>query len=215
MIRAGLVGGAIAGVWLAFSSGAQAATISSGSLGSARGCTDPACANRTLNLVMPNPTLAGTLTFNATTLQLEFDITLASAMFTPASGLGGADNGVTSLEFQNVRYRGTGSLLFLASTQTWMISGGTTDVDGTAVPTGAGSPSTIDVTSSISGSCAQGAGLTTCGIILNSPQFAVQVNGATRYFANTLNVTAPEPAAIGLFGLALGALLALRSRRIG
>jgi hypothetical protein len=213
MKRVGMMAGVIAGAWLAMGSIAEAAFISSGIMGNGRGCTDDACANVTLVVDGPTSTgITGMLDLNSVTLRLEFDITLSSAVFNPAPSLGGADNGVTSLTFSSVRYVGGGNLMFLASTQTWFLTSGSADINGTATPTGAGSATLIDVTTSISGSCARSNGNTTCGITFSPRNFPVQVNGATRYFSNTLNVTAPEPAAGALLGLGLVALAAFRTR---
>lgn len=206
--------GSMAGAWLLMSSVAAAASITSGHMGNGRGCTDSICASVTMTVDTSTATgVSGTLNVDTVNLRLEFDITLASAIFNPVNG---SDNGITSLAFSQVRYQGSADLQATSSPTVWSIKGGFSgDVDGTANPSGAGGPALIDVTTAISGSCTKGAGLTTCGIIFSPRGFPVELNSSTRYFSNTLNVNAavPEPASLGLLGLGLGALAVIRSRR--
>lgn len=209
MKRAVLIAAAVSGAWLFVGSAAHAASVTSAILGSGMGCRDAGCFDVSL-LLQGSPALTGDLDVDPTALLVDFDMTLALATFMP---MGGSDNGVTSLQFQNVRYQGAASLVLEGSS--WRITGGSANISGAAVPSGAGSPTAINVTTAISGSCQIGASAATCGIIFSSDQFAVQVNGQTRYFSNTANVSAPVPEAAGggLVGLALGALGLLRSRR--
>jgi len=215
MKRIGRVAAVVASALLMGAPAAWAATVTSGSAGSGRLCTDSACTSPTLNLQSPSGGVSGTFSINIATLQLEFDLTLASAVLA-----GAGDNGVTSLTLQNVRYQGSGSIAIIPGADVngttlpniWTITGGTVTVTGTATPNGV-LPVTLISASGVplSGGCSQsGGGIGVCGPIINP--FAVTVNGATRYLTTTLNV-APEPAALTLFGLGLAALAGLRIRR--
>ena len=215
MKRVGLVAAMVTGALLIGAPGARAASVTSGSAGSARLCTDAACTNATLNLSGPSGAVTGTFSINIATLQLEFDLTLASAVLT-----GPADNGVTSLTLQNVRYQGTANIAIIGGSDSngttlpnlWTITSGTASVTGTAAPQSPLASSPISASGvSVGGGCQQSAaGVAVCGPIINP--FAVTINGQTRYLTTTLNV-APEPAALALLGLGLAALAGVRTRR--
>jgi hypothetical protein len=185
---------------------AQALTVSPASVGNGKGCTTQACTVQTLTFSSSSSVgSSGTLTLGA---NLTFSITLPGmTTFLPTSG--GNDNGVTQLDFSNVTYAGTATLTpggggFFA------ISGGTASISGTQTPTGAGTAGAFAAASSLlSGSCTQVASSVFCGIIFSAANdFDFAVNGQTRWFTQTVNLTAvPEPGtalllASGLLGLA-------------
>jgi hypothetical protein len=215
MKRVGRIAAMMGGVLLLAVS-AQAASVSSGSAGSARLCADAACTLAKLNLQNPSGPVTGTFSINIATLQLEFDLTLASAVLT-----GAADNGVTSLTLGNVRFQGTANIAIIPGIDTngtalpnyWNVTTGTANVTGTATPQGGLPVTNISVSGvAVSGGCSQsGAGASVCGPIFNP--FSISVNGQTRYLTTTLNVAAPEPAGLALLGLGLAVLAGVRGIR--
>ncbi len=203
---------------------AHALPVSEASVGGGQGCTDSACANPTLSWSQASGTGSGTLSLSSSVPlgpidMLIFSITLPSTTFLPTLPSTN-DNGVTRLDFTNVTYSGTAAV---AASQyvpgQFDITGGTGAIAGTQTPTGAGSAGGFSASSSLlSGYCLDIAGFgVTCGIIFSADNdFNFPVNGATRYFTHTVNVTAvPEPAstALAAIGLAALGLAARRSRR--
>jgi hypothetical protein len=214
MKRIGGVAALVASALLLAASVASAATVTSGIAGSARLCTDAACTNATLNLTGTSGPVTGSFTINIATLQLEFDLTLASAM------LSGSDTGMTSLVLENLRYQGTANIAIIAAADTngtalpnlWTITSGNASVTGGLLPNGLLPAVQISVSNvAVGGGCQQVAGGSVCGPIFNP--FAVVINDQTRYLTTTLNVAAPEPAVLGLLGLGLATLAGLRFRR--
>jgi len=205
----------VASALLVGASVASAASVTSGSAGSARLCTDAACTNPTLTLTGASGPVTGTFSINIATLQLEFDLTLASAMLT-----GPGDNGVTSLVLENLRYQGTASIAIIPGVDTngttlpnfWSVTSGTASATGGLRINGALPAVQISVSGiAVGGGCQQTAGGTVCGPIFNP--FAVSIHDSTRYLTTTLNVAAPEPAALLLLGLGLAAVAGIRSSR--
>jgi len=96
------------------------------------------------------------------------------------------------------------------------ITGGTATINGTQTPAGAGVGGAFAVTDSLlSGQCSVNANIT-CGITFGAlNDFSFDVNGQTRWFTQTVNVTAvvPEPATAALFGVGLVGLGIAGSRR--
>lgn len=193
---------------------AHALPVSTASIGGGKGCLDAACASQRLSWSLSAGSGSGTLGLSGTTL--IFSISLPSSTFLPTTGPN--DNGVTQLVFTNTTYAGTATLLNLGF-GAYSITGGTASISGTQTPTGAGVAGPFSALSSLlSGSCFDSGPLgVTCGIIFSaSNDFNFAVNGQTRYFTHTLNVTAvPEPTTAmlvlaGLFGLGL---TGRRSRR--
>ncbi len=200
-IFAGIIGLAL------IAGSAHALPVSTASLGGGQGCLDVGCGSPRLTWNLSTGSGTGTLGISGTTL--TFSISLPSSTFLPTSGPN--DNGVTQLAFTNTTYAGTGTLLDLGF-GAYSISGGSAAISGTQTPTGAGTAGLFSASNSLlSGSCYDGGAFgITCGIIFSaSSDFNFAVNGQTRYFTHTLNVTAvPEPTTallvtLGLVGLGL------------
>jgi hypothetical protein len=198
-------------VWVFLGSAAQALTISSASVGNGRGCVDQACTNQTLTWQSNAGGGSGTLDIVGNTL--SFSITLASTTLVAISG---SDNGVTQLDFTSTTYTGTAALQPLGGGFYGILSGSAT-ISGTQTPSGAGSAGGFAAADALlSGTCMDSGTSIGCGIVFGpSNDFSFLVNGATRHFTHTLNVTAvPEPATGALVGAALAGLgLAGRRRR--
>jgi hypothetical protein len=186
---------------------AQALTVTTASLGAALGCTDNACINDTLTL---GSGTAGSGTLDISGSVLTFSITLPSYDLVPSQGAD--DNGVTQLNFTNVTYTGTASLF--QSGPVYAITGGSTSISGTQTPVGAGTGGAFSASNSLlGGQCTDLGTSVVCGITI-SPQtdFNFDVNGQTRHFSQTMNLTAvvPEPGAAVLFAVGLAGLAARR-----
>jgi hypothetical protein len=181
---------------LALSAAAAQATplpVVSASLGGGQGCPTASCTSPTLSWSSSSGGGSGSVDLDTGALTLTFSITLSSSTFLPTSGP--SDNGVTQLDFTDVTYSGSATLMDLGGGLYW-ITGGSASVAGTQTPTGAGSAGAFSASESLlSGSCTDIAGSVSCGIIFSTENdFNFLVNGETRYFTHTLNVTAmPEP----------------------
>jgi hypothetical protein len=178
--------------------------VVSASLGGGQGCPTASCTSPTLSWNSSSGGGSGSVDLDTGALTLTFSITLSSSTFLPSSGPN--DNGVTQLDFTNVTYSGTATVMGLGGGLYW-ITGGTASVAGTQTPSGAGSAGAFSASDSLlSGSCTDSAGSVSCGIIFSTENdFNFLVNGETRHFTHTLNVSAPEP----LTGLLLGCGLAV------
>jgi len=187
---------------------AQALPVSSTSLGSGRGCADFACADQRLTL---SSSAAGTGSFTLSATMLTFNITLPSSVFVPI--VGADDNGVTQLELSNVTYIGSATV-FTAGMLT-SITGGSATVEGFQTPSGAGTPGPFSFSDSLlSGQCFSLGIDVSCGIVLSSLNDSnFDVNGQTRHFTQTLNLTAtPEPSTAILVAAGLACLATRRPR---
>lgn len=191
---------------------AGALPVSAASVGSARGCVDQACTSQTLTFGSSSGGGSGTLDIVGTTL--TFSMTLASTTLVPISG---TDNGVTQLVFTGTSYTGSATLLALGG-GFYSILSGSAAISGTQTPSGAGSAGPFAAADALlSGTCIDSGGSISCGIVFGpSNDFSFSLNGQTRHFTHTINVTAvPEPGtalAVGA-GLAGLGLLGARVRR--
>jgi len=213
MNRFGGIAAAIASALLLGASGAHAASVTSGSAGSARVCTDSACTVATLNLSGASGPVTGSFSINLSTLQLEFDLTLTSASLT------GLDGAITSVALENVRFEGTATVAIMDSLDFngtalpnfLSITTGTASASG-SVSINGGAPALFTAQNiPIGGGCQQIASGSVCGPVINP--FGVLLGDSERYLDATFNVVAPEPGSIALLGLGLAALAGLRFRR--
>jgi hypothetical protein len=204
----------------AFSAGPVSAItiLTSGSaLDVAVGCTDASCFDFgpppplvvLYNLSASAP-VSGT--FGITGLTLDFSIDLAAANLTGPDGL------VTSVDFSNVNYLGSVSVVDEGSGN-FSIATQTASIFGTLTPNGAGSPVVFGQSPDpllpvdISGSCNAAGNVLTCGLIFGTGGFDLNVNGNQRFFRHTVDITGviPEPNTALLLGLGLSALAIRRS----
>jgi hypothetical protein len=214
MNRNGWIAATVASVLLLGASSGQAASVSSGSAGAAKLCTNAACTLATLNLSGPSGPVTGSYSINLSTLQLEFDLTLGSALLT------GSDGSITSMTLQNVQFEGTATLAIIAGIDTngtalpnfLSITTGTASAAGSYSLNGGPLVAFTAQNIAVGGGCQQNSsGRSVCGPIFNP--FAVLIGDSTRYLSATLNVAAPEPGSIALLGLGLAALAGIRYRR--
>jgi len=203
----GLVSTFLAGV-------AQALPVSTASVGGGRGCTVQACSPAaTQTLMWSSSSGGGTGTLDIVGNNLSFSITLASTTFVPISGPN--DNGVTQLVFSSTTYTGSATLNPVVPGFYTILSGSST-INGTQTPSGAGVAGPFAAADALlGGSCTVTGPSISCGITFGAANdFNFDLNGQTRYFTHTVNVTAvPEPATAALFGAGLVGLGIAGSRR--
>jgi hypothetical protein len=202
----------------AFSAGPVSAItiLTSGSaLDLAVGCTDNSCFD-----FVPPPVVVYNLsasapvsgTFGITGLTLDFSIVLAAANLTSIDGA------ITSVDFSNVNYLGSVSVVDGGSGN-FSIATQTASMSGTLTPNGAGSPVVFGQSPDpllpvdVSGTCNAAGNILTCGLIFGTGGFDLIVDGNQRFFRHTVDITGviPEPSTALLLGLGLSALAIRRS----
>ena len=196
------------GAMLLLSGAAQAGPIdaSASGLDQAQGCGDAACAFDVLYNLDASAPVTGTLEITGSTL--DFTISLASAT------LSGTDGAVSSITFSDVTYSGSFAVTLDGS-------GGATITDQIATIAGTVTPD-VGSASVFSALNVNTTGLCTgvdtasptCGLVFGpASDFDADVNGNTRYFRHTVDVSVvPEPGTALLLGLGLGALATTRRR---
>src|SRR5262249_3579828 len=136
-----------------------------------------------------------------------------SSIFIPITGP--SDNGVTQLEFSNTTYAGSATLNPLGG-GFYTVASGSATINGTQIPTGAGSSGPFSVLNAVVGGSCQGTGASVAsGLTFGAlNDFNFPVNGQTRWFTHTMNLTAvPEPATALLFAGGMAGLGLLGRRR--
>lgn len=191
---------------------ATALTIdsTSGGLGLASGCSDPACFDVLYDTVTNSGTASGSLSVSGSVL--DFSIQLDGASL----GSTGGDGRVAGVVF-HVTYTGQVTVSLDPANNFVIDPGQSAQITGIATPIGAGSPVAINATSSLlTGVCSGNpAGALQCGLIFSpTSDFEAVINGNVRYFEHTVNVFAavPEPGTAVLMGLGLGGLAGVRRR---
>jgi hypothetical protein len=192
--------------------------LTAGGVVDAAGCTAASCAGSTQTFTdtlagfagvsgsVSIDTAAGTLDVS---LQLDDTVSLVAT--------GGADNGVSSIDFSSVAYSVSGlSLIEVIAGAKYIIAGGqTASVAGSFSQDAAAAGFALGA-ARITGTCDITGTSITCGFGFGTAGLALGVGAtpATRYFRHTMNVTGvvgdviPEPSTgllvgVGLAGLAL------------
>jgi hypothetical protein len=179
------------------------------------GCLDSSCASFSgpllYNLSASAP-VSGSFGITGTTLGFSIDLAAANLI--------GPDSEVTSVDFSNVHYVGSVSVVDQGSGQ-FSIATQSAGISGTLTPNGPGSPVAFDFQAlvnpvNISGSCTAAGNTLQCGLIFGSGvAFEVGVNGNQRFFKHNVDITGvvPEPNTALLMGLGLSVLAVSRGRR--
>jgi hypothetical protein len=172
------------------------------------GCLDAVCASPVFSLDGPT-SVSGSMTLSGNTL--SFSIDLASASFS------GSDGPVTGVTFSNVNYSGSLAVTTLGSFIVLDSSAGsqTATVSGTVTPSGAGSAVNFTLSgvqvSNLNFTLTGGGPSFFGGLRFGPDGFDLDVNGNTRFFQHTLNVSViPEP---GTAVLLIGGLAGLAAQR--
>jgi hypothetical protein len=197
----------VCGVLLLGAGSAQALSVTAANLGGGVGCADAACTDPRLGL---SSSASGTGTLTLGGGSLTFNIVLPLSTFLPG---GPDDNGVTQLDFVTVTYSGTATVSTVGTKST--ITDGSASISGTQTPTGAGTSGPFFVADSLlAGMCNATGGNITCGFIFQpSNDFNFVINGQTRWFTHTMNLTVPEPSTGVLLGAGLIILALCRQAR--
>ena len=176
-------------------------------LDQANGCASAACFpfNSIFSLPTPSP-VSGTFDIVGTTL--TFSIDLAG----PAT-LVGNDGLVTSVDFTNVNY--SGSFSVVPGVADFSFTDQSSTVSGTLTPNGAGSAVAFNIAGvNTTGSCTGTPGTSlVCGFQFGAGAgFAIDVNGNQRYFNHLVDINGvvPEPSSALMIGLGLTALAVRR-----
>lgn len=196
---------------LAFSPAARALEIlpSNSGLDMGFGCEDVGCSQVVFELdeLVPSP-VSGSISLAGNLLSFSIDLPFAS--------FSGTDGAVTGVEFSNVIYSGAVTVSVLDGGFLDIDDAQTASVSGTLTPLGAGSPVAFNATTVlVDGILSGGTSSLFGGLIFGAPvDFSANVNGQTRYFKHTVDISAvPEPGTAVLLGAGLGLLATARRNR--
>jgi len=195
--------------FLATPASALQINTSSSGLHVAKGCSTPDCFMSEIYVLSGAPSVSGSFDIVGTTL--TFSIDLAAATLT------GSDGAVTAVDFSNVNYSGSLTVVDQGSGMFGIIDQDAT-VAGTLTPIGAGSPVPFDIFPvNVVGNCTGTPGTSLgCGLQFGAGAgFEIGVNGNPRFFRHTVDIfSVPEPSTALLFGLGLSGLAMNRRRSL-
>lgn len=182
---------------------------SSSTLSVARGCGSPSCFFSEIYTLSGAPAVSGSFDISGTTLTFSIDLVAATLI--------GSDGAVTAVNFTNVNY--SGSVTVVDQGSFFSITDQSATVAGTLTPVGAGSAVAFNLFPvNLSGGICSGTpgSSLSCGMTFGAGiGFEIDVNGNPRYFNHTVNLfSIPEPNAALLLGLGLSGLAASRRRSI-
>jgi hypothetical protein len=189
--------------------GALTINPASSGLHDAQGCSTANCILSGIYSLSGAPSVTGSFDIVGTTLSFSIDLVAAT--------MTGNDGAVTAVDFANVNYSGSFTVVDEGSNMFSFLDQQAT-VAGTLTPVGAGSPVAFDIFPvNVTGNCSGTPGSSlACGLQFGAGQgFEIDVNGNPRFFRHTVDVfSVPEPGTALLLGLGLSGLAVNRRRSV-